>query len=111
MIQYMAGAEQEITVRTGIVSVVLRRAGHYGGPPSRQKTETAMNYQEVEFIAVLFFFTNGSTLFADPFWWNRGSGMLSRLACSPSEFPHDPQHCGAEGWAFNRDSGHLPASS
>lgn len=97
MIQENAGVEQEsgdeIPDHDNLV------------PHKRKKTETAMNYQEVEFIAVLFFFTNGSTLFADPFWWNRGSGMVSRLACSPCEFPHDPQHCGAEGWAFNRDSG------
>jgi hypothetical protein len=47
--------------------------------------------------------SNGSTLIADPLLRGTARRDDSRLACSPSEFPHDPQHCGAEGWAFNRD--------
>ena len=40
-----------------------------------------MSRQEGDLIAVLIF-TYDSTLFADPFWWNRSLGRIPE-ACSP----------------------------
>lgn len=51
--------------------------------------------QEVGTIAALLFI-NGSTRFADPVvepLWR----AATRGGVFPSEFPHDPQHVGAEG--------------
>ncbi len=45
-----------------------------------------MDRQEVVIPSPLCFFINGSTLFADPSWWNRCGGKLPALACSPVSF-------------------------
>ena len=56
-----------------------------------------MDRQEVGCHRRSVLFINGSTLFADPSWWNRCGGKASRVGVFPSESPHDPQHLGAEG--------------
>lgn len=47
--------------------------------------------------------SNGSTLIADPLLVEPRAGTIPSGVFPKCELPHVTQHCGAEGWVFNRD--------
>ena len=55
--------------------------------------------------------SNGSTLIADPLLVEPLAGAIPDRRVPHREFPHLSQHCGAEGWVFNRDYSSEPESS
>ena len=90
------GRQQEAWWEVGSAPVVMR-----GARVCSVKTETAMIRQEGESSPSVV--SNGSTLIADPLLVEPRAGTIPSGVFPKCELPHVTQHCGAEGWVFNRD--------